>query len=136
MLSAREITLMPVTYTIDAERRRIATRCGDFTTLREVLSHFDELELDPDCPRDAEVLLDLTEMTAPPNLDQMRSAAARASDAARRIRFGSCAILVGNEAMFGMARVFEAFADGSFPRISVFRSRDAAEEWLETQVAN
>ena len=128
---------MPVTYSIDAERRRIATRCEDFTTLREVLAHFDELELDPACPRDADVLLDLTEMSlAIPKFDEIRSAAARADDASRRVRFGSCAVLVGNEAMFGMARVFGAFANRAFPRISVFRSREAAEEWLETRCAN
>ena len=127
---------MPVSYTIDAERCRIATHCSEFTTLREVLAHFEELELDPDCPPGADVLLDLTEMTSLPDFDQMRLAAERANDAARRVRFGSCAILVGNEGMFGMARVFEAFAERSFSRISVFRSRDAAEEWLRTRSAN
>ena len=127
---------MPVNYTIDRERGRIATYCGDPTTLREVLAHFDELEMDPDCPLGADVLLDLTEMTSLPKFQEMRSAAERANDASRRVRFGSCAILVGSEAMFGMARIFEAFAERSFPRISVFRSRDAAEEWLETPCAN
>jgi hypothetical protein len=127
---------MPVSYTIDTERGRIATYCGDVTTLREVLSHFDELEMDPDCPVGADVLLDLTDMRSLPNLTEMHSAAARACVAAGRVRFGSCAIVVGSEGMFGMARVFEVFAERSFPRISVFRSRDAAEEWLETRCAN
>jgi hypothetical protein len=122
---------MPVTYRIDRELRRILTRCGDGTTLKEVLAHFDELELDPDCPSRADVLLDLSDMMNLPNVGQIRTAAERAGDASRKVGFGACAVVVGNEAWFGMARVFEAFTDTYFARTAVFRSVEAAEAWLE-----
>ena len=122
---------MPITYRIDRELNRILTRCTGETTLREVLGHFQELEADPDCPAHADVLLDLSEMANLPNVGQIRAAAERAGDASRKVGFGSCAIVVGSEAWFGMARVFEAFTDRYFARSSVFRSRDAAEVWLD-----
>ena len=121
---------MPVVYQIDPERNRIVTQCVGETTLREVLAHFDELELDPSCPDGADVLLDLSTMTSLPNVGQIRSAADRASQASRKVRFGAIAIVVGNEAIFGMARVFETFTELHFERSAVFRSREAAEEWL------
>ena len=127
---------MPVTYRIDPERRRILTHCEGNTTLREVLSHFDELEADPTCPRGADVLLDLTAMTSLPNVGQIRTAADRAANAARRVKFGSCAIVVGSEAIFGMARVFETFTEPHFARSRVFRSREAADAWLDEPAAS
>jgi hypothetical protein len=122
---------MPITYRIDSELNRIVTRCTGETMLKEVLGHFDELEADPDVPKHADVLLDLTEITNLPNVGQIRAAAERAGDASRKVGFGSCAIVVGSEAWFGMARVFEAFTERYFERGSVFRSREAAEVWLD-----
>ena len=121
---------VPVVYRIDSELNRIVTTCQGETTLREVIGHFDELEADPECPDDADVLLDLSAMTALPNVGQMRSAAERAGSAARRVRFGAIAIVAPNEALFGMARVFETFTERHFSRTGVFRNREAAERWL------
>jgi hypothetical protein len=122
---------MPVTYRIDRELHRILTRCTGETMLREVLAHFAELEVDPDCPPHADVLLDLREITNLPNVGQIRAAAERTGDASRKVGFGACAIVVGSEAWFGMARVFEAFTEAHFERTSVFRSIEAAEVWLD-----
>ena len=122
---------MPVTYRIDREQKRIYTRCTGETTLREVLAHFDELELDAECPPSADVLLDLTEIVNLPNVGQIRTAAERTGDASKKVGFGACAVVVGSEAWFGMARVFEAFTEPHFSRTAVFRSIEAAESWLE-----
>ena len=122
---------MPVTYRIDRELNRILTRCSGETVLKEVLGHFAELEVDPDVPAHADVLLDLREITNLPNVGQIRAAAERAGDASRKVGFGACAIVVGTEAWFGMARVFEAFTEAHFERSSVFRSIEAAEVWLD-----
>jgi hypothetical protein len=122
---------MPITYRIDREMNRIFTRCSGETTLREVLAHFDELEMDPDCPPRADVLLDLSEITNLPNVGQIRTAAERTGDASRKVGFGACAVVVGSEAWFGMARVFEAFTEPHFTRTAVFRTVEAAEAWLQ-----
>ncbi|MET0621114.1 MAG: hypothetical protein ABW056_12590 [Thermoanaerobaculia bacterium] len=122
---------MPITYRIDRELNRILTRCTGETVLKEVLGHFAELEADPDCPPRADVLLDLREITNLPNVGQIRAAAERTGDASRKVGFGAIAIVVGTEAWFGMARVFEAFTEAHFERTSVFRSIEAAEVWLD-----
>ncbi len=127
---------MPVTYRIDRELRRIVTSCSGFTTLKEVLAHFEELELDPDCPPHADVLLDLSEVTSLPNVGQIRAAAERAADTGRRIGFGACAIVAGSELLFGMARLFETLTETHLTRTAVFRSREAAETWLDGLNAN
>jgi hypothetical protein len=121
---------VPVVYRIDPEQKRIITRCVGETTLREVLSHFDELEADPNTPDGADVLLDLSEIGSLPNVGQIRTAAERAGMAARKVRFGAIAMVAASEAIFGMARVFETFTELHFERSAVFRSREAAEEWL------
>jgi hypothetical protein len=41
---------VPVAYRIDPELSRIVTDCRGETTLRDVVAHFDELEVDPSCP--------------------------------------------------------------------------------------
>ena len=64
-------------------------------------------------------------------MGQIRAAAERTGDASRKVGFGACAVVVGSEAWFGMARVFEAFTEPHFARSAVFRSIDAAEAWLD-----
>jgi hypothetical protein len=127
---------VPVSYRIDPELNRIFTECHGATTLRDVISHFDELEVDPGVPDGADVLLDFTSMTTLPNVGQMRTAAERAVQASRRVRFGSIAVVAPDEALFGMARVFESFTERLFARSAVFRSREAAEKWLGQRAAN
>ena len=122
---------MPVLYRIDPDLNRILTECRGETTLREVIGHFDELEVDPGCPEGADVLLDLSSMTTLPNVGQMRSAAERAAQASSKVRFGSIAIVAAGEEIFGMARVFETFTERLFARSAVVRSREAAERWLD-----
>ncbi|HEX4440481.1 MAG TPA: hypothetical protein VH854_10455 [Thermoanaerobaculia bacterium] len=122
---------MPIAYRIDPELHRIFTSCSGNTTLHEVIAHFGELEIDPECPAGADVLLDLSGMTSIPNVGQMRTAAERAGEAARTVRFGAIAVVAASEAIFGMARVFETFTERHFARSGVFRSREAAEKWLD-----
>ena len=120
---------MAITYRIDRERGWIETRCSGPVTLPQVRAHFDELQGDPLCPRQADVLLDLTEVTSLPNSPQIRAAAERVA-LVDNIVFEACAIVAAREALFGMARMFEVFARGHFAVIRTFRERKEAEEWL------
>ena len=126
---------MPVTYRIDPERRRIVTRCAGETTLPEVLAHFEELERDPRVPAGADVLLDLMGMTMVPNLGQIRSAAERAGNAARKVRFGAIAIVSDGGDAAGMARAFGTLTAQLFTSSGVFSSRVEAETFLESAAA-
>ena len=121
---------MPVTYVVDPDRRLILTRCHGDLRLDEVLNHFEVLEQDPACPAEADVLLELSTVTTLPEAPQLRMAADRVGAAARRVRFRACAIVVGSEAMYGMIRMFEVFAEKHFEATSVVRTWDDAIAWL------
>jgi hypothetical protein len=121
---------MPVTYEIDHQRNRIATRCFGDTTLSEVLEHFDALERDRR-PAHLDVLLDLTEQTNLPTAQQIQAAASRIGMAKWMIDFRSCAIVVSRDALFGMLRMFEVFAHPHFERLRVFRDCAEARAWLD-----
>jgi hypothetical protein len=120
---------MPVTYEIDAQRPLVRTRCTGAVTVAEVLAHFDELERDPARPERLDVILDLTGSTTLPESDQLRAVAARVG-AVRAPRFGRVAIVAARDSMFGMARMFEVFAEAHFGASKVVRTLAEAERWL------
>ncbi len=64
---------MPVTYEIDKGNGIIRTRCSGAVTFPDVVEHFQTLERDADCPRSADVVLDLRELTSLPTNNQLRS---------------------------------------------------------------
>jgi len=120
---------MPVIYEIDRERRLIRTRCVGAATLDEVLEHFDALQRDPDCPEHLDVILDLSGQVTLPEADQLRVVAARIAEV-REISFGKLAVIADRDSMFGMARMFEVFAETHFTASRVFRDGNEAERWV------
>jgi hypothetical protein len=120
---------MPVIYEIDSRQRLIRTRCVGSVTLQEVLDHFDALQRDPGCPEHLDVILDLSGQVTLPEADQLRVVAARIAEV-REISFGRLAVVADRDSMFGMARMFEVFAEANFSASKVFRTPDEAERWL------
>jgi hypothetical protein len=47
-----------------------------------------------------------------------------------RVEFGVCAIVARTDALFGMMRMFEVFAEGQFRKTQAFRTIGEAEVWL------
>jgi len=123
---------MPVTYEIHRERNLIQTRCQGETTLAEVFAHFDVLEKDRNRPDRPDVLLDLTEQASLPTAAQIQAAANRVGLASWLIDFRACAVVVNRDALFGMLRMFEVFAQRYFERLRVFRDAGEARRWLES----
>ena len=120
---------MPITYDIDRARGLVRTSCTGQVTLPEVLAHFDVLQQDPRRPPHLDVLLDLRALATPPNSPQLRSVANRIGRVSG-LTFGRCAIVVDRDLVFGLSRMFEAFAQAHFGEIQVFREPAAAETWL------
>lgn len=122
---------MPVTYRIDRTRQLLHTRCIGEVVFEEVRQHFAALRQDPDCPERLDVLLDLSEMTTLPATDQLRTVTDEIARIRPQVRFGRCAIIASREALFGMARMFEVFAERFFSETRVFRSEAEGTGWLE-----
>jgi hypothetical protein len=121
---------MPITYEIDADSNFIRTECVGDVTLDEVLDHFRVLEADPALPESLDVLLILDQMTMLPDRNKLRAAADRIGQVRSKVRWGVCAITTTSDAMFGMIRMFEVFAEGIFTATKVFRKRSDAEDWF------
>ena len=121
---------MPVSYNINRTTGFIETRCTGNVTFEEVMGHFLELEADPALPKRLDVFLDLDKTTSLPESDQLQDVTRAIERLQTRVEWGSSAILASRDALFGMSRMFEVFADGLFSRSCVFREREEAERWL------
>jgi len=121
---------MPVTYKIDAANSLIRTKCSGLVPVEEVLGHFQTLEKDPECPRVADVLLDLREMLTNPKSHEIRDVALEIKRVRPRVEFRMLAIVASGDALFGMMRMFEVFVEDYFRETQAFRSMAEAEAWL------
>lgn len=119
-----------VTYQLNPETGFLETRCVGDVTMDDVMRHFRDLETDPALPEQLDVLLDLDAMTSLPESAQLREITRAVDRLTARVRWGACAIVTSRDAMFGMSRMFEVFAEGLFARTRVFRERGAAQRWL------
>jgi hypothetical protein len=127
---------MPVTYLIDPQERLIRTKCAGDVTLEEVISHFHELERDPNSSQRLDVFLDLSETSSVPLTREITSVAAEIGRIKTTVRFNACAVVAPRIALFGMMRMMEVFAGAYFTSFRVFRAGEQAEEWLASQRAN
>jgi hypothetical protein len=115
---------MPVTYQIDPSRKLIHTRCIGDVTPQEIAEHFRELEQAPGRTERLNVLLDLREETSLPETQDLREVKYQLSKFLRSVRFGACAVVVCDEALFGMMRMFGVFTAEYFDVIEVFRGNN------------
>jgi hypothetical protein len=97
---------------------------------KEISEHFRDLARDSNRPARLNVVLDLTEMTCVPETDQVRVANFELNRHRPTLQFNACAIVAGSDAVFGMMRMFEVFAEDAFASTRVFRSMANAELWL------
>jgi hypothetical protein len=124
---------MPVTYKIDKARGIIRTKCSGKVTFEEVLNHLRFLQRDPECPVCLDVLLDSTECRSEPAAEQLRTVSGAIRSIQFRVQFDACAIVAETDVLFGIARMFEVFAEERFRVTEVFRSVTDAEAWLSSQ---
>lgn len=121
---------MPVAYKINRAAEFIETHCTGEVTLDEVLDHFRQLETEPLLPKRLDVLLDLDEMTSLPESDELLEVTRAIGRLKSKVDWGACAIVANRDALFGMIRMFEVFAEDLFFRTHVFRTRGDAKQWL------
>lgn len=77
------------------------------------------------------VLWDLRNLReAPRSTRELREAASLVASARRLFEGGRAAIVVSADLDFGMARMFEAFAEGSGVAYRTFRDIESAQAWL------
>ncbi len=124
---------MPITYQLDKIHRLIRTQCVGNVTFEEVIDHFQVLEQEPECPNRLHVILDLSQLTSLPESDQLRLVSREIGRISERVQFEACAVVACTDVIFGMARMFEVFAEKHFLMTRIFRALNEAENWLVSQ---
>jgi hypothetical protein len=122
---------MPIDYSIDDQRKIVLTRAWGTLTDEDLLLHKDRLSRDPAFTSELRQLSDIRaierlEVTTK-GVGAMVAHDSRhpAQRDAHRL-----ALVVPNDEVFGMARMYQLMAGGERP-VRVFRSMADAEAWLE-----
>jgi len=120
---------MPVRFEIDAEQRRIYTTWEGAVTLKENQDFIRALSEHPDFDPTFDQLSDARAVTAAVPSDRLADLARSQVFAAGSRR----AILVESDLVFGVSRMYQAYAGQGGPEVRVFRDPDEANVWLDRQ---
>ena len=118
---------MPCGYTIDLARSLVLSRGWDLVTDRELLAHVRALTADPRFARDFRQLADLRDVA------DVQITASCIREMVRLNPFGAGArraVVVTNDVVFGMARMYQILSDESSDALQIFRKMDDALQWL------
>ncbi len=118
---------MPITYSVDRERRRLSTEATGSVTYSEVVAHLDKERFDNGLPLTE--LIEATQATVAFSPDEVRQIVKRLRDLGRRYALGPTAVVVGNDFSYGILRMLEILVEDVCD-IRPFRNRGEAEEWL------
>jgi hypothetical protein len=119
---------MPITYVIDERLKLVRTDSSGPIQVQEILDHLSAQKRDKTVPY--REVIDVRGVTSPYlSSSQIWQAAQAVLGVALESPPGPRAIVVTNDAVFGMCRMFSTLVEDTFP-IRVFRDAAAAEHWL------
>lgn len=114
-------------YTIDLERSLVRSRGWGVLTDRELLAHARALTVDPHFAPNFRQLADLREVT------DVQITAATIKEMVRLNPFWAGArraLVITNDVLFGMARMYQILKDESPDELQIFRNMEDALQWL------
>ena len=121
---------MPITYTLDRERRRMMTRAEGLLTRADLEHHLD-VEAQDHAEGFAE-LFDATGATTDVTAEDIRGLVDRARQwQAAGVSVGPTAIVATTNVVYGMARMYAMLAEFLNAPVEVFREIGPAMEWLD-----
>jgi hypothetical protein len=122
---------MPISYRIDSSRGLILTTASDTLTIDDLIAHKAALLADPQFRPGLKELSDVRGVRSltlgPPEMRRLASL-----DSEHKARLGDyrLALVVPEDFLFGMARMYQQLTEENLPDIGVFRSVEKAVEWL------
>ena len=122
---------MAITYCIDMERGVVFTTITGVLTDDEIVQHKQKLVRDPDFSPGMRQLSDVRgveRLDVTP--DGVKHFAALDEEHTDELGDHRLAIVVSDNAVFGTARMYQAFTVRNVEQVSVFRSMNEAREWL------
>jgi hypothetical protein len=119
---------MPAFYKIDKERRLVLTTCWGVFSLADAVSHQQKLAKDPDFDPGFSQIADFTQVT---QFDVTADDIHRFAQSSIFSPVSRRAILMANEAGFGVGRMYEILRGLEGEKgIRVFRTLDEALDWV------
>ena len=131
LLESPDKEALPISYRIDREQNVVRTTASGILTDEDVLSHKRALLNDPAFTVD---LCELSDVRAVTDL-RVTPAGVRAMvslDAAQAVKLHAyrLAIVTEQEAVFGMARMYQTLTERNVSHVGVFKSYHEAATWL------
>jgi hypothetical protein len=121
---------MPISYSIDPERRLVLTKAWGVLTDNDLLQHKENLARDPAFSVGMRELSDVREIQ---RLDVtstgVRAMVAHDDRRAHQSAQHRMALVVPNDEVFGMARMYQTMGAPDNP-VRIFRNLQLAEAWL------
>jgi hypothetical protein len=118
---------LPVTYTIERERRLVLSVASGVVTAEEFLEHGKRLGEDPDFEPSFDQILDLRAATP----IELPTAALKGMASLRLFGAGSRRALVApRDLVFGLARMYESLRADAPESLRSFRTIEEARRWL------
>ena len=122
---------MPISYRIDPARNLIFTTASGILTDDDILELKRRLTADPEFNADMRELSDVRAVTDLRVTTQgVRRMVALDSMHSSRLDGYRLAIVAGEDAIFGMARMYQMLTEDNVPHVAVFRDPDTATRWL------
>lgn len=121
---------MPATYIIDPDHRLVISRIWGEATDEELRMQQMKLRYDPRFDPTYRQLIDIRDVSVSHISSHVLSSMAAASTFSPLSRR---AVLAPDDAPYGLARMFSAWAAASGRHVRVFRDRASAEEWLNSE---
>jgi len=120
---------MPIRYTVDRERRRIAAMAEGLVTHPEIVAHLGRERHEGILPLFE--LVDASTATTDLTPEEVRQIVSHLRELGRDSALGPVAVLVGDEMAYGMIRMLGIMGEDVCD-IRPFRGRDEADQWLDS----
>lgn len=122
---------MPIEFEIFPEERRTRTRCHGLVKGMDLLEYYRALRSHPLFDPTYDEIVDLTEVddidVTPAHLRALSQTVLPNQKQGHPMRI---AVIAPDDLEFGMSRMYQALRSESENDLRVFRTRDAAEEWM------
>jgi hypothetical protein len=122
---------MPISYTIDKTQGQQRTTVTGHITVNDILNHLEAARKEQALTYTE--LVDMRGVAFPlPSAADIRHVVTFMQGLRVKEAFGPCALIVSNDAVFGMGRMFATLLSG-LVSMNVFRNQEEAERWLTGQ---
>jgi hypothetical protein len=122
---------MPISFHLDPRRDSILVRSTGTLDLEEVLRLLDDLAAAAPQIRGKNGIVDATHATdTQMNFDSIRRISDRVSQMEELFRNTRWAVVAPDDALFGVARMYETLRSGGPFEVRVFRNASDAEAWV------